>query len=65
LEQLEEVIKGIRRLMLRSAQESVSRKKLNRGKPAIAATTKQWSRWIAPKNSLGSRRISTGDLGIS
>jgi hypothetical protein len=49
------VIAEIRKLMLRSAQESVSREKLSRRKPAIAAgkkqqtTTRQWSRWTAPK----------------
>jgi hypothetical protein len=41
LEQLKEVIEGIRRLMLRSAQEYVSRKKMSRRKPAIAAGKKQ------------------------
>jgi hypothetical protein len=59
------VVEEVRKLMLRSVQESVSRKKLNRGGPARAAgkqattTTKQWSRWTAPKNSLGSKWIST------
>jgi hypothetical protein len=70
LEQLEEVIEEIRRLMLRSAQEEVSKEKLSRRKPAIAAgkkqqqQQKQWSRWTTPKNSLGSRWIST-ELGSS
>jgi hypothetical protein len=39
-EQLEEVIKGIKRLMLKSAAESVS-KKLSRKKPTIAAGENQ------------------------
>jgi hypothetical protein len=41
LEQLEEVIEEIKRLMLRSAQEFVSKEKLNRGKPAIAEGKQQ------------------------
>jgi hypothetical protein len=41
VEQLDEVIEEIRRLMLGSAQEPVSRKRLNRGGPAIAAEKKQ------------------------
>jgi hypothetical protein len=41
LEQLDRVIEEIRRLMLRSAHESVSKEKLSRRKPAIAAGKKQ------------------------
>jgi hypothetical protein len=66
LEQLDEVIEEIRRLMLRSAHEKLPvKEKLSRRKPTIAAgkkqqqATKQWSRWTTPKNSLGSRWIST------
>jgi hypothetical protein len=73
LEQLDREIEEIRRLMLRSVQESVSEEKLSRGRPARAAgkkqqattTTRQWSRWTTPKNSLGSRWISIAELGSS
>jgi hypothetical protein len=70
LEQLDREIEEIRRMMLRSAQEAVSKGKLSRREPTIAAgkkqqqVAKQWSRWTAPKNSLGSRWIST-ELGSS
>jgi hypothetical protein len=69
LEQLEEVIEEIRRLMLRSAQESVSKEAEQKeachsSREATTTTTKQWSRWTTPKNSLGSRWIST-ELGSS
>jgi hypothetical protein len=37
LDQLDEVIEGIRRLMLRSAAETASEEELSRGEPAIAA----------------------------
>jgi len=40
IEQLDEVIKEIRRLMLGSAQETVSRRRINRGGPAITAEKK-------------------------
>jgi hypothetical protein len=36
IKQLDRVIEEIRRLMLRSAQEVVSKRKLNRGEPARA-----------------------------
>jgi hypothetical protein len=70
-EQLDEEIEEIRRLMSRSAAETASEEELSRGEPAIAAgqttttTTKQWSRWTAPENCLGSRWISTAVLGSS
>jgi len=41
LEQLDEVIDNIRRLMLRSVQEAVNKEKLSRKKPAITAGKKQ------------------------
>jgi hypothetical protein len=41
VEQLDEVIEEIKRLMLESAQETVSRRRLNRGRPAIATEKKQ------------------------
>jgi hypothetical protein len=41
VEQLDEMIEEIRSLMLGSAQEPVSRRRLNRGGPAIAAEKKQ------------------------
>jgi hypothetical protein len=44
LEQLEEVIEKIRRLMLRSAQEVVSKGKLSRRKPTREAGKKQQQR---------------------
>jgi hypothetical protein len=62
LEQLDEIIEEIRRLMIRSA-EAVSKGKLSRGEPAIA-TARKWSR-TSPKNCLGSRWISTAMLGSS
>jgi hypothetical protein len=37
LDQLDEVIEGIRRLMLRSAAETASEEELSRGEPTIAA----------------------------
>jgi hypothetical protein len=40
-DQLEEVIEEVRELMLRLAQEVVSRRKLNRGGPARAARKQQ------------------------
>ena len=40
-EQLEEAIEEIRKLMLRSAEETVSKEKLNRRDPAIAARKQQ------------------------
>jgi hypothetical protein len=63
-DQLEEVIEEIRELMLKSTEEVVSRRRLNRGEPTAVAgkqttTTKQRSRWTTPERSLGSRRIST------
>jgi hypothetical protein len=41
LEQLDEVLEKIRRLMLRSVQEAVSEEKLSRGEPTIAAGKKK------------------------
>jgi hypothetical protein len=41
LEQLDEVIEGIRRLMLRSTAESASKEKLSGRKPAIAVGKQQ------------------------
>jgi hypothetical protein len=62
LEQLDTVIKEIRKLMLGSAR-TASEEQLSRRKEAAAAVQQQqqateWSRWKAPKAYLGSRRIS-------
>jgi hypothetical protein len=71
LEQLDMIIEEIRRLMIRSA-EAVSKGKLSRGEPAIAAGQQMQQQqrsdgagWTAPKNCLGSRWISTTMLGSS
>jgi predicted CxxxxCH...CXXCH cytochrome family protein len=52
--------------MLSSSQETVSEEEDEQreachssGEDATAAATKEWSRWTSPKNSLGSRGIST------
>jgi hypothetical protein len=64
LEQLDEVIEEIRRLMVGSA-ETASKERLSRRKATTtaavqkaAAAAAEWSRWEAPKTCLGSRRIS-------
>jgi hypothetical protein len=64
---LNEEIKEIRRMMSRSVAETTSEEEMSRGEPAIAATitTKQWSRWIAPENFLGSRWILIAMMGSS
>jgi hypothetical protein len=41
LEQLDRVIEEIREMMVRSAEEAVSKEKLNRGEPARAAGKKK------------------------
>jgi hypothetical protein len=72
LEQLDEVIEGIRRLMSRSAAETASEEEAEQRRTChssratdAAATAKQWSRWTTPENCLGSRWISTAVLGSS
>jgi hypothetical protein len=71
MKQLEEVIEEIRELMLRSAEEVISKEKLDRkgtctssNREDAATTTEQRSRKTTPGESLGSRRIST-ELGSS
>jgi hypothetical protein len=66
MEQLDKVIEEIRKLMLESAEELVSKRKLDERKPARAAgddagaeAVKQRSRETTPRESLGSRWIST------
>jgi hypothetical protein len=71
-EQLEEVIEEIRRLMLRSTQEEVSKGKLNRRRACHSSreeednnnNNKAEEQEDNSKESLGSRRIST-ELGSS
>jgi hypothetical protein len=64
-QQLDEVIEQIRRLMLKSAQETASNEKLSRrettttARKEVATATERWSRETTPKSCLGSRRIST------
>jgi hypothetical protein len=71
LEQLDEVIEKIRRLMSgqhrSNQQEEVEQRRTCHSSrdAAAAATAKQWSGWTAPEESLGSRWISTAMLGSS
>jgi hypothetical protein len=67
LEQLDEVIEKIRRLMVESA-ETASKEKLGRKVAAAAAaeaTTVEDGADEAPEICLGSRRISTAESGSS
>jgi hypothetical protein len=64
LDQLDKVIEEIREMMLKSTEETFSRRKMNRGEPARAAGQQQQQHrkgadGQAPKRGLGSRRIST------
>jgi hypothetical protein len=65
MEQLDEVIEEIRKMMLESAEEVVSKRKLDERKPTRAMRKmqeqklQQRSRETTPRESLGSRWIST------
>jgi hypothetical protein len=63
LEQLDKVIKEIMELMIRSGV-TTSEERLSRREAAAAAAT-EWSGWTNPKDDLGSRRISTSEMGSS
>jgi hypothetical protein len=66
LEQLDAAIEEIRRLMLRS-ERTANKERLSRKEEAaaVATTTTRWSGRTAPKDDLGSRRISTSEMGSS
>jgi hypothetical protein len=60
LEQLDKVIEEIKKMILKSTQESVSRETLNKGELARAtAAAKNKSERTTPREGLGSRWIST------
>jgi hypothetical protein len=68
LEQLDEVIEEIRRLMLKSA-DTASRgeaeQKRRSSSSTEVATVGGWSEWTAPQICLGPRRIPTTQRGSS